>query len=171
MALFEREAEDFRVSDQVIGVPVASTPINKGAHLVQHGGGNEPAFVLGRERMDPAQLGEKLSCQASNFLRPFEVYPVLLAHGKDGVTTFSLDLPARNGGLVVVGQHLGQQPVPQPQGRISKTGKVATLHEFRKDVSAGHDDLRPARSDSGHLIAALQVQLGQASGKAYDRGA
>ena len=48
VALFGGEAEDFRVSDQVIRVAVASAPIDKRARLVQQRSGREPAFVFGR---------------------------------------------------------------------------------------------------------------------------
>ena len=82
-------------------------------------------------------------------------------------STFSLDLPVWYGGPVVVGEHLGQQPVPKSQRRVLKTGKVVALHEFCKDAGPSHNDLCPARSDSGHLIAVLEVQLCQVLSKAH----
>ncbi len=70
-----------------------------------------------------------------------------------------LEFAMAAGAGVGLGQHLGQDSVAQPQRRVAKTGQPKALQQFREDLGAGHDDLRPARPDAGHGFALRQRHL------------
>ena len=150
---------------------MASAPVNKRAHFVQHRGRGEPARIVGRQRVHPAKLVKELVCQAADFLRRFEVHAVLLAHGEQGVATFCLNLLARHRSSVVVSEHLSQQSIPKPQRRITEAGQIAAFHKLGKDEGARHNDFCPPRPDSRHSAAFLRIQPRQALRKVQNDGA
>ncbi len=57
------------------------------------------------------------------------------------------------GAGVLLGQHLGQDAVAQPQRGVAKALQPEALQQLGKDLRTGHDDLCPPRPDALDRLA------------------
>jgi hypothetical protein len=64
-----------------------------------------------------------------------------------------LELAVSAGASVLLGQHLGQNPVAQPQRRIAEARQPKALQQLCENLRAGHNNLRPPRPDAFHSHA------------------
>ena len=72
------------------------------------------------------------------------------------------------GACVLLGEHLRQNAVAQAHRRITEARQLVAFQQFGKDVRAGHDDLRPARTDALHAHALIVCHPGELFGELAD---
>src|SRR2546430_10289911 len=61
--------------------------------------------------------------------------------GLDGIPALRFDLFSRARAPVILGRHLCQQTVPQPERRITKAAELAAFQEFSVNHGAGGNNL------------------------------
>jgi hypothetical protein len=118
------------------------------AGVAQHGGGGQPAFVLGRQLVQRLQLAVKLHGVGAHRLGVPQIDPIAPRRGQHALPALVLELPVGGGAGILLGQHLGQNAVAQPQRRVAEAGQPEALQQFGEDLRAGHDNLRPPRPDA-----------------------
>src|SRR5450631_810870 len=93
------------------------------------------------------------------------------AGGYDALPALPLELLVRESSRIALCQHLFQDTVSQPDGRVTKAGQAEALQQLGVDMRSGDNDLRAARADTGNESTLLIRHAGKARGKVtHDSG-
>ena len=88
--------------------------VNELSGVAQHGGGAQPAFVLGRQLVQRLQFTIELHRVGAHRFGLPQIDPVAARRGQHARPALVLELAMDGGAGVLLGQHLGQDAVAQP---------------------------------------------------------
>ena len=131
----------------------------------KHRRGGQPAFVLRRQLVQRLQLAKKLQRVRAHRLGLARIDAIAPRRRQHALPALVLELAMRRGARVLLGQHLRQDAVAQPQRRIAKARQPEALQQLGEYLRSGHDNLRPPRPDARHRFALGQRHLGELAGQ------
>src|ERR1022692_2069353 len=99
-----------------------------------------------------------------------QIGAIVFGRGKQGIVALRFHTLAHDRAAVVIGHHLRQQTIAQPQRQIAEAAQVAQLHEFGEHHGAGNDNFGAPRSDAGQGTSLRQVAPAQGVQQACDCG-
>src|SRR5260370_37146407 len=85
-----------------------------------------------------------------------QIDPVMFHGALDRLPPVRCNRAAGSRAAIVFRRHLGEDDIPQPEPRVTKTGEMAALQQFRVDHRTGTNDLSAVRSNPGDLASLLQ---------------
>src|SRR5208337_1214476 len=120
-------AENFRVRDDVIRVPVMAVAVDIISHLIEHGGGRQPLAEFRCEAMHGTQRRKKKHGGLTHIESVLHVHAIVSDSAGDRVPAFGFDLPSGARTTVVLGRHLREQSVAKTERGIAKTFEMAAV--------------------------------------------